>query len=289
LKLASVRDGKTDTWGLAGPDGLRLAPPALARQYPGLRDVLEAGALPAVLAPVLPQLLAATPRDPATLRFLPVVPAPARILCVGVNYLKHIEEMGRERPAYPTLFTRFPDTLVGHGAAVVRPRLSTRYDYEGELALVIGKAARYVSATEALDYVAGYTCFLDGSVRDWQQHTSQFLPGKNFPATGACGPWLVTPDEIPDPGALRLETRVNGTVLQAAPTSDLCFDVRRIIEYCSGFCRLNPGDLIATGTPSGVGFARQPPRWLVPGDVVEVEISGIGILRNTVVDEDTVR
>ncbi|MEO8445505.1 MAG: fumarylacetoacetate hydrolase family protein [Gammaproteobacteria bacterium] len=281
MKLASIRDGKTGTWGLAGPEGLRLAAPDLRARYPGIRDVLAAGAL----GDILPQLLASAPRDPAGLRFLPVVPDPGRILCVGINYLKHIEEMGREKPAYPTLFTRFPDTLVGHGEPVMRPRISTRYDYEGELALVIGKPARYVPAAEALDYVAGYTCFLDGSVRDWQQHTTQFIPGKNFPSTGACGPWLVTTDEIPDPAVLRLETRVNGEVLQAAPVSDLCFDVRRIVEYCSGFCQLNPGDIIATGTPSGVGFARKPPRWLVPGDVVEVEISGIGILRNTVVDE----
>ncbi|MEO8225278.1 MAG: fumarylacetoacetate hydrolase family protein [Gammaproteobacteria bacterium] len=281
MKLASVLDGKTGTWGLAGADGLRLATPDLRNRYPGLRDVLAAGAL----QQVLPQLQAVAPRDPAGLHFLPAVPNPGRILCVGINYLKHIEEMGREKPAYPTLFTRFPDTLVGHGEPVVRPRLSTRYDYEGELALVIGKPGRYVPAAEALDYVAGYTCFLDGSLRDWQQHTTQFIPGKNFPSTGACGPWLVTTDEIPDPAVLRLETRVNGEVLQAAPVSDLCFDVRRIVEYCSGFCQLNPGDIIATGTPSGVGFARKPPRWLVPGDVVEVEISGIGILKNTVVDE----
>lgn len=194
--------------------------------------------------------------------------------------------MGREKPDYPTLFTRFPDSLVGHGEALVRPRLSTEYDYEGELAIVIGKPARYVAAAQALDYVAGYTCFLDGSVRDWQRHTTQFIPGKNFPATGGCGPWLVTTDEIPDPARLQLKTRVNGEVLQAAPVSDLCFDVRRIIEYCSSFCQLNPGDIIATGTPSGVGVARKPPRWLTPGDLVEVDISGIGILRHRVISEE---
>jgi 2-keto-4-pentenoate hydratase/2-oxohepta-3-ene-1,7-dioic acid hydratase in catechol pathway len=204
---------------------------------------------------------------------------------VGINYLEHIHEMGREKPDYPTLFTRFPDTLVGHGEDIVRPRVSTQFDYEGELAIVIGRPARYVTAARALDHVAGYTCFLDGSVRDWQRHTTQFTPGKNFPATGGCGPWLVTSDEIPDPAALRLTTRVNGEVLQQAPVSDLCFGVPRIIEYCSSFSTLHPGDIIATGTPSGVGFARTPPRWLKPGDSVEVEISGIGILRHQVVDE----
>ena len=283
MKLASFRDGATETWGLVQDAGVRLAPPALRKRFSGLRDVLVAGALAEV-----PALLAAVPlRTPAALRFAPIIPNPARIICVGINYLEHIHEMGRDKPDYPTLFTRFPDTLVGHGEPVVRPRLSTQYDYEGELAVVIGKPARYVRAAEALDCVAGYTCFLDGSVRDWQRHTTQFIPGKNFPATGGCGPWLVTTDEIPDPARLQLQTRVNGEVLQAAPVSDLRFDVACIIEYCSSFCLLNPGDIIATGTPSGVGFARTPPRWLVPGDVVEVEISGIGILRHSVINEAT--
>jgi 2-keto-4-pentenoate hydratase/2-oxohepta-3-ene-1,7-dioic acid hydratase in catechol pathway len=223
-------------------------------------------------------------------RFLPVIPSPRKIICVGVNYLAHIREMGREPPAYPTLFVRYPDSLVGHGGVLRRPRESTHYDYEGELAIVIGRPARRVAAAEALASVAGYTCLLDGSVRDWQNHTTQFIPGKNFPATGSCGPWLVTTDEIPDPSRLHIETRINGQVMQSAPTSDLCFDVRRIVEYVSAFTPLSPGDVIATGTPSGVGFARKPPRWLVPGDVVEVSISGpggagIGTLRNVVADE----
>jgi len=281
MKLASLRDGATATWGLVQGEGVQLPPPDLHRRFPGLRDVLAAGALPEI-----PALLAPVPsRRLAGLRFDPVIPAPARIICVGINYLEHIHEMGREKPDFPTLFTRFPDSLVGHGEALVRPRLSAEYDYEGELAIVIGKPARYVPAAQALDYVAGYTCFLDGSVRDWQRHTTQFIPGKNFPATGGCGPWLVTTDEIPDPARLQLKTRVNGEVLQAAPISDLCFDVRRIIEYCSSFCQLNPGDIIATGTPSGVGVARKPPRWLTPGDLVEVDISGIGILRHRVISE----
>jgi 2-keto-4-pentenoate hydratase/2-oxohepta-3-ene-1,7-dioic acid hydratase in catechol pathway len=287
MKLASIRDGATHTWGLIEaregvPGGsARLATPALRARYPDLRSLLAAD----MPRDVLPALSAAPLRSLAGLEFAPVIPNPSRIICVGINYLEHIHEMGREKPDYPTLFTRFPDTLVGHGQAIVRPRISTQFDYEGELAIVIGKPARYVSAAAALDHVAGYTCLLDGSIRDWQRHTTQFTPGKNFPATGGCGPWLVTTDEIPDPAALRLTTRVNGEVLQQAPVSDLCFGVPRIIEYCSSFCALNPGDIIATGTPSGVGFARTPPRWLVPGDTVEVEISGIGILRHQVVDE----
>ena len=284
MKLASFRDGSTETWGLVQAAGVQLAPLALHKRFPGLRAVIAAGAL----AEIPPLLAAVSVRDLATVRFAPVIPDAGRILCVGVNYLEHIHEMGREMPDYPTLFTRFPDTVVGHGESLVRPRLSTQYDYEGELAIVMGRPARYVGVAEALDYVAGYTCFLDGSVRDWQRHTSQFIPGKNFPDTGGCGPWLVTTDELPDPARLELRTRVNGEVLQSAPIGDLCFDVPRIIEYCSSFCLLNPGDIIATGTPSGVGFARKPPRWLTAGDVVEVEISGIGILRHNVTDEASV-
>lgn len=282
MKLASFRDGVATTWGLVQGDRAHLAPAAVRARYPNLRDVLAADALAGI-----PALLAAVPpQDLSALHFAPLIPDAARIICVGINYLDHIHEMGREKLDYPTLFTRFPDSLVGHGEALRRPRVSIQYDYEGELAIVIGKTGRYVPAARALDHVAGYTCFLDGSVRDWQRHTTQFTPGKNFPSTGSCGPWLVTTDEIPDPARLRLQTRVSGAVLQEAPISDLCFDVRRIIEYCSGFCVLNPGDIIATGTPSGVGFARTPPRWLTPGDVVEVEISGIGILRNEVADEE---
>ena len=225
------------------------------------------------------------PLEISTLQFSMPIPDPGRIICVGMNYLEHIHEMGRKPPDYPGVFIRFNDSMVGHGQSVYRPRISTQYDYEGELAVVIGSPARYLKPAEALDYVAGYTCLLDGSVRDWQNHTTQFIPGKNFPASGSCGPWLVTGDEIPDPSTLKLSTRVNGETVQAAPLADLCFDVPQIVAYCSGFCQLNPGDIIATGTPSGVGFARKPPRWLKAGDVIEVEIDGIGVLSNTVADE----
>lgn len=281
MRLASFHLGSTATYGVAADAGLLPAPEAFRSRHPDLRSVLAAGALP--------ELGAATrgvaPVPVSQVRFDPVIPAPSRILCVGINYLAHIHEMGRERPAHPTLFVRFPDSLVGHQVPLIRPRISTQYDYEGELAVIIGRRARYVPAAEALDHVAGYTAFLDGSVRDWQRHTTQFIPGKNFPATGSCGPWLVTTDEIPDPATLHLRTRINGEELQSAPTSDLCFGVPEIVAYCSSFCALQPGDIIATGTPSGVGFARKPPRWLKAGDLVEVELTGVGILRNTVADE----
>lgn len=180
-----------------------------------------------------------------------------RILCVGVNYRPHIEEMGRAIPEHPVVFVRFPSSLVGDGEAIVKPSVSEQFDYEGELGIVIGREAHRVTRTEALDFVGGYCCFMDGSVRDWQRHTMQFTPGKNFDRSGAIGP--VTPAaEISDPASLSLTTRVNGEVRQSASVSELVFDVPCLVEYCSTFMTLRPGDVIATGTPGGVGAARTP-------------------------------
>ena len=215
--------------------------------------------------------------------YLPPIVSPRKILCIGINYESHRIEMGRDKGDHPVVFTRFATTLVGHGEPIVRPRVSERLDYEGELAVIIGKEARHVKADRALEIVAGYACFNDASVRDWQRHTSQFTPGKNFDATGAFGPWMVTADEIPDPSQLELSTRVNGARVQHASTSDMTFSIPQLIEYISTFCTLQPGDVIATGTPGGVGHARKPPRYLVAGDEVETSIDGIGVLRNRVV------
>ena len=207
-----------------------------------------------------------------------------RILCVGVNYRPHIEEMGREVPDHPVVFTRFPSSLVADGESVIRPQVSEQFDFEGELAVVIGKPARHVSREDALEYIGGYCCFMDGSVRDWQRHTGQFTPGKNFERSGAIGP--VTPAaDVPDPAALELTTRVNGKVMQQGRVADLVFDIPYLVEYCSTFVELQPGDVIATGTPGGVGAARKPPVWLRDGDLVEVDIPGIGVLRNPEIDE----
>jgi len=214
--------------------------------------------------------------------FEPVVPDAAKLLCVGINYMPHIKEMGRERPDRPVLFVRFGDSIVGHGQPLLKPRESEQLDYEGELAVVIGKRARRVNRERALDYVAGYSCFNDGSVRDYQRHSQQFTPGKNFHASGSFGPWLVTKDEIADPGKLQLTTRLNGAVMQNESVGELCFDVPALIEYCSSWSQLEPGDVIVTGTPGGVGAGRKPPVWMKAGDTVEVEISGIGTLRNPV-------
>jgi 2-keto-4-pentenoate hydratase/2-oxohepta-3-ene-1,7-dioic acid hydratase in catechol pathway len=219
-------------------------------------------------------------------RFLPPIPAPRRILCIGVNYAAHAAESDRpSESTYPVVFTRFPSSLVGHESPIVRPHVSDRFDFEGELAIVIGRRCRYVTRDRALDVVAGYSCFMDGTLRDFQRHSSQFTPGKTFDNSGAFGPFIVSADEVPDPSRLTLTTLVNGKQMQHAPTSDLIHDIPALIAYCSSFTTLESGDVIATGTPGGVGYARTPPRFLVPGDVVEVVITEVGTLRNTVVDE----
>ena len=227
-----------------------------------------------------PDWAAGEPLDGA--RFAPPVPRPGAIWCVGLNYEDHRIETGKAKADYPTLFTRFPVCLAGHGEALLRPRVSEKLDYEGEFAVVIGKPGRHIPEDRALDHVAGYSCFDDASVRDYQAHSTQFGPGKNFYRTGGFGPWIVSPDEIPDPQALSIETRLNGEVVQQSHTSRMSYPVRELIAYLSRITPLLPGDVIATGTPSGVGVARKPPLYLKPGDLVEVEIERIGTLRNPV-------
>jgi 2-keto-4-pentenoate hydratase/2-oxohepta-3-ene-1,7-dioic acid hydratase in catechol pathway len=221
----------------------------------------------------------------ASLRLLPVVPNPGKILCVGLNYATHTKETGREQKDFPAIFTRWADTLVAAGDPLVCPKVSDRFDYEGELAVVIGKGGRAISRADALSHVAGYTIFNDGSVRDWQRHNIQFTPGKNFPGTGSLGPELVTPDELPDLASQRIQTRINGQLVQDQPLSDMIWDIAFIIEYCSAFTTLSPGDVIATGTPGGVGDKREPPLYMRDGDIAEVSIGRIGTLRNPVVKE----
>lgn len=221
----------------------------------------------------------------ADVALLPVIPNPEKILCVGLNYATHVAETGREQKEHPAIFTRWADTLIADGDALVRPRETTRFDYEGELAIVIGRGGRRISREAALDHVAGYAVFNDGSARDWQRHNIQFTPGKNFPATGAFGPTLVLRDAIPDIASQRVQTRVNGQLVQDQPISDMIWDIATIIEYCSAFTPLAPGDVIATGTPGGVGDKRNPPLYLKGGDKVEVSIGTVGTLTNPVVDE----
>ncbi len=220
-------------------------------------------------------------------RLAPPVPEPRRILCIGINYLDHAAETGRSvgTAAHPTVFTRFPSSLVGHGQPVIRPAASSDFDYEGELAVIVGRRARAISASRALDVVAGYSCFMDGTLRDFQRHSTQVTAGKNFDASGSWGPWIVTADEVGAPNDLLLTTVVNGSVVQHASTALLIHDVAAIVAYCSVFTTLEPGDVIATGTPGGVGAARTPPLWLAPGATVEVTIDRIGTLRNEVLAE----
>lgn len=221
----------------------------------------------------------------ADVRLLPVIPDPDKIICIGLNYKAHIAESNHGEIPYPVIFTRFANSQVGSGEALILPKVSVEFDYEGELALVIGRRGRHIKAADAYDYVAGYSCYNDGSIRDYQRHSRQFTPGKNFVGTGGFGPWLVTPDESGPPEGMTLSTRLNGEVLQHTEVSDLLFTVPELIAYCSTFTELVPGDVIVTGTPGGVGAFRTPKLWMKAGDIVEVEISGIGVLRNSVVAE----
>jgi len=278
MKLLSfVADGK-ELYGAVRGDGVVTLNDIVGR--PTLRTALASGAMATMRK-------AAAEREPDhkldAIKFLPVIPNPRKILCAGVNYRAHAAEVGRELPKQPSMFIRFTDTLVGHDGDMIRPKISDNFDFEGELAVVIGKRGRHIAAERALDHVAGYTCFVDGSVRDYQKFS--VTSGKNFPGTGPLGPWLVTTDDIPDPSRLTLTTRLNGQQVQRATTDQLIYAIPQIVAFCSDFTALSPGDVIATGTPEGVGHGRKPPLWMKPGDALEVEISGIGTLRARIVDE----
>jgi 2-keto-4-pentenoate hydratase/2-oxohepta-3-ene-1,7-dioic acid hydratase in catechol pathway len=278
MKLLSfVADGK-EWFGAASGDGVVTLNDKIGQ--PDLRSALAAGAMETMRE-------AAKQRKPdrklGEIKFSPVIPRPEKILCAGINYRSHAAETGRELPKQPSMFVRFDDTLVGHDGEMIRPSVSDNFDLEGELAVVIGTGGRHIKAERALEHVAGYTCFVDGSVRDFQKFS--VTSGKNFPSTGPLGPWLVTTDEIPDPSRLTLMTRLNGQEVQHATTDQLIYSIPQIIAFCSDFTALSPGDVIATGTPEGVGHSRKPPLWMKPGDVLEVEITGIGILRAHIVDE----
>ena len=246
-----------------------LAPPGLA----ALRRIVEEAGADAAAGKLDARV------DEVT--FLPPLAAGARIFCVGINYRAHASETGRDIPAQPTIFTRTPESIVGHEQSLNRPAVSSQLDFEGELAVVIGCHGRNLPRSDAMRLVAGYTCFNDGSIRDFQKHS--VTAGKNFDATGACGPWIVTSDEIPDPSALLLVTRLNGAQVQRSGTDLLIYPIDLILAYLSKITELRPGDIVATGTPAGVGALRDPPLWMKPGDRVEVEIDRIGTLRNAVV------
>lgn len=222
---------------------------------------------------------------------LPVIPKPEKIVCAVRNYMDHHQEavgagLKVELSPEPPIFLRVWRSQCAHNAPIVRPKVSESLDWEGELAVVIGKGGRNIPESEAFDHVAGYACYNDGSVREWQFHAKQIASGKNFESTGGFGPWLVTADEIDPARKLKLEVRLNGEVMQSGDTGLMIFSVPKLIAYASTIFTLTPGDVIATGTPSGVGFSRKPPRFMKPGDICEVEIEGIGILRNPIVDQE---
>ena len=276
MRLVSFRHADASKFGALVDGGIV----DFSARWPSLRDALVAKALPSLAA----GLKTAKPDIPLdAVELLPAIPNPDKILCIGLNYASHVGEVGRQLPTVPSVFSRLHNTLVPHGGNIIRPSASTNFDFEGELAVIIGERCRHVPRARALSVIAGYSCFLDVSVRDFQKHS--VTAGKNFPATGPLGPWMVTTDILPDPQKLTLVTRLNGAEVQRDTTDHMIFDVATIIEYLSTVTWLEPGDVIATGTPDGVGLGRKPPLWMKGGDKLEVEISGIGALQVDVVDE----
>ena len=275
MNYASFRLGAQVIYGVVQGDSLHRLD-----TLPGLPPSLKA-LLPRIAEGFRPDLAAAPVLPLAGLTYLPPVPDPGKVLCVATNF----HEAGKEAPAYPLVFTRFADSLTGHDQPLRKPAASEKFDYEGEVALVIGKPGHRIPRERAESHIAGYALFNDGSVRDWQKHSTQFTPGKNFWESGSFGPWMVSRDAVPDLSALALQTRVNGVVKQEVALSTMIFDPAWLIAYMSSFTPLAPGDVIVTGTPSGFGATRKPPEFLAPGDVVEVEVPGLGLLRNRVAQD----
>lgn len=270
------------TWGVLvegrvhdlGPTGLALSS--------SLKEAIADGILPVADG----AWEGAPTASEADITYLPVICDPGKVICIGVNYVSHQDETGRTGQTVPTVFTRFADTQMGHLAPAVKPSVTQYYDYEGEVALVIGKDAYQVSEADAFDFVAGYSIYNDFTARDWQRATTQWIPGKNFPNSGAFGPYFVPASDIDDLGSMKLETRVNGEIRQSATLADLYFSIPQLMAHVTAFTRLKAGDVIVTGTPGGVGFFMEPQGLLNDGDVVEVEVTHLGILRNPVTAEN---
>ncbi len=281
MKLVSFERGGQAGFGVVSGDGVVDLRAALGGRYADLMALLEADALGEAreMASRAPDFAL------ADVTLLPVIPRPGKIWCAGLNYGEHVQETGRQVTEQPVFFLRVADSQVGHGGQIVRPPESIKLDYEGEIAVVIGKPGRRIAEADTWNHIAGYACYNDGSVRDWQTHTSQWGPGKNFWRTGGFGPWMVTADEIPAGAVMTLVTRLNGVEVQRATTEQLIHGIARLIAYASTVAPLSAGDVFVTGTPGGVGAKRNPPLWMKAGDVVEVEVDRIGVLRNTVVDE----
>jgi len=282
MRFLSFENGGRASYGLLRGDEIVDLGKRLAERAPTLMALLKSGE---ALTEANRHAQAGADHRLAEVRLLPVIPDPRTIACVGHNYEEHRRETQRDPTEHPSIFFRHPESLQASGEPLLRPLESTQLDYEGELAVVIGKTGRRIAEDRAWDHVAGVSCFNDGSVRDWQHHTRQFGPGKNFVKTGSFGPCLVTLDELPADRVVELSTRVNGQVVQHASTEQMIFPIPRLIAYVSTFMTLVPGDVVVTGTPGGVGVKRTPPLWLKPGDRVEVEISSVGVLSNTIEQE----
>jgi 2-keto-4-pentenoate hydratase/2-oxohepta-3-ene-1,7-dioic acid hydratase in catechol pathway len=280
MKFVTFQAGKSASYGAVIGDGVVDLGKRLGKKYPTLRAALKAGALAELVKVATAARKADLPLK--KIKYLPVIPDAKKIICVGLNYKDHRAETGNKETPHPTLFLRMAASQVGHGQALIKPRESDKLDWEGELAVIIGRKGRRIPREKAMRHVAGYSCYHDGSVRDFQRHTTQFTPGKNFAGTGGFGPWMVSADEIKDISKETLITRVNGVVKQQAGIDLLIFDIPTLIAYISTFIPLEGGDVIVTGTPGGVGAARTPPEFMKPGDVAEIEITGVGTLRNVV-------
>lgn len=282
MKLVSFTREDRPGFGAVKEDGIIDLGSAFGGRYPDLKAVLAAGAL-AEASRLVASREPDFPLSEVTL--LPVIPDPGKIWCCGLNYHEHVQETNREVTEQPTFFLRFADSQVGHGQPIVRPKESTQLDYEAEIAVIIGKGGRRIREEDVADHIAGYACYNDGTIRDWQRHTSQWEPGKNFWRTGGFGPWMVTADEIPFGTSMTLITRLNGQEMQRATTEMMIHSIARQIAYVSTVAPLQPGDVIVTGTPGGVGARRSPAVWMKPGDVVEIEVDRVGVLSNPIADE----
>ena len=282
MKLLSFLTPTRSTFGVVDGDRVIDMGVRLGATCPDLKSALQSGQLERI-----ERLARGAPADHRLdeIRFLPPLPNPGRIVCIGLNYVAHRAEGGHKTAApAPVTFLRLPESQVGHGEALRCPRESHQFDYEAELAVVIGKVGRRIAEADAWSHVAGISCYNDGSVRDWQLLTGQWSPGKNFPATGAFGPWLVTPDEVDPARSLRLSCRLNGETMQDTTTDLMMFPIPALIAFVSTWTTLEVGDVIVTGTPGGVGARRTPPLWMKPGDKVEIEIDKVGILENSIAD-----
>lgn len=283
MKLVSFLHHDKPSYGVVLANDLVLdLAPLLGHKIPDLKSLIAAD--------LLPWAAELARSHPGTLRLseitlLPVIPEPGKIVCVGLNYGEHVRETGREVTQDPTLFLRVPQSQVAHGQPIVRPPQSQRLDYEGEIAVIIGRGGRRIPEADAWSHIAGYSCYNDATLRDWQVSTSQWTPGKNFWRTGGFGPWMVTADEIAPDQEMTLVTRLNGQEMQRATTPMMIHSIPRQIAYISAFIPLEAGDVIVTGTPGGVGNKRTPPVFMKPGDTVEVEVDAIGVLRNGIADE----